>query len=371
MVNMWNWFRRSESPTTPEGPLSGVIPPSRELTQHDPMSLGAVFRAMQILTTAVSQLSIDSYRDGLPLDVQPTLVRVPDSSQSRSQWLSEVVTSLAMDGNAFLRVTRGPAGDVIDLKPLPPHQVRISKIDGRPLEYLYKSKILPADQIVHLKFLALPGVDRGLGPIEQARFELHGAASLRDFASAIFDTRDVPSGVLKTDQNLTQPQVDAAKERWAATHDGGVRVLGNGLAYTPLILKADDAQYIETRKFTRTEIAGLFGIPAALMNAAIEGSSMTYSNIEQAWIEFIRFTLMAYLRPIEEALTSTLPRGQTARFNLEALLRTDTTTRYAAHAVGLTTGFLQLEEVRKIENLPPLPPGKHAAPTPTTEDVTA
>lgn len=369
MHNFWNWFRRSESTTT-DGPLPGVIPPPRELTPHDPMSLGAVFRAVQILATAVSQLSIDSYRDGLPLDVQPSLVRTPDSSQSRSQWLSEVVTSLAMDGNAFLRVTHGPDDKILDLKPLPPHQVRITKLDGRPLSYLYKGKTLAADQIVHLKFLALPGVDRGLGPIEQARSELHGATTLRDYASTIFDSRDVPSGVLKSDQDLTQDQADKAKQRWTDTADGGVRVLGNGLSYTPFLLKADDAQYIETRKFTRTEIAGLFGIPAALMNAAIEGSSMTYSNIEQAWIEFIRFTLMAYLRPIEEALTAILPHGQTARFNLEALLRTDTTTRYAAHAMGLTNGFLQVEEVRKIENLPPLPPGRHAAPTPT-EDVTA
>ena len=358
-------FRRSESSVVPES----VLPPARERAGRDVLSIGAVFRALQILTTAASQLSMDSYRHGLPLDVQPSVVRKPSTSCTRSQWITEIVMSMATNGNAFLRVVRGPDDSVIDLKVLPPHKVTISNMDGQPLTYLYKGKTLDTSQVVHLKFLALPGEDRGLGPIEQARRELYGALDLAEYASEIFTRSDVPSGVLKTDKDLRQEQVTLAKQTWKDTADGGVRVLSNGMDYTRIVLNADDAQYIETRRLTRTEIAGLFGVPASLMLAAVEGSSMTYSNVESEWLGFVRFTLMAYLRPIEDALSELLPHGQSVRFNLDALLRPDTLSRYQAHAVGIDKGFLTVDEVRVIENRPALG-GKHAAPV-TSKEVTA
>ena len=98
------------------------------------------------------------------------------------------------------------------------------------------------------------------------------------------------------------------------------------------------------------------------MLTAIDGNSMTYSNVEQEWLGFVRFGLMSYLRRIEEAFTSITPRGQTVRFNVEALLRSDTKSRYDAHNIALSAGFLTVNEVRKIENLPPIAGGDAVAP---------
>ena len=81
---------------------------------------------------------------------------------------------------------------------------------------------------------------------------------------------------------------------------------------------------------------------------------MTYSNVEQDWLGFVRFTLTKYLRKIEEALTTFTPRGQTVRFQISALLRSDTLTRYQAHQIALNAGFMTLNEIRAIESLPPL-----------------
>ena len=90
---------------------------------------------------------------------------------------------------------------------------------------------------------------------------------------------------------------------------------------------------------------------------------MSYSNIEQDWLSFTRFTLMQYLKPLEDALSETLVRGQQARFNLEGLLRSDTSTRYASYATALTNGFLTINEVRALEGRAPL-----SAPESSKED---
>ena len=100
---------------------------------------------------------------------------------------------------------------------------------------------------------------------------------------------------------------------------------------------------------------------------------MTYSNVEQDWIAFVRFTLMGYLRPIENALTDLTVRGQSVRFNFEALLRTDTKTRYEAHEIALRAKFKTVDEVRAIEGDAPLTADQRAeqaalapAPAPAT-----
>ena len=55
-------------------------------------------------------------------------------------------------------------------------------------------------------------------------------------------------------------------------------------------------------------------------------------------------------------MTAHLPRGTWAQANLDAILRGDTLTRYQAHGIAIDKGFLTVDEVRKLEDLPPLPP---------------
>lgn len=80
---------------------------------------------------------------------------------------------------------------------------------------------------------------------------------------------------------------------------------------------------------------------------------MTYTNVADADLTFARWTLTQYLREIEEAFSALLPRGQQARFNLDAILRPSTKARYEAHQLALAAGFLTVDEVRAIEGLPP------------------
>ena len=200
-----------------------------------------------------------------------------------------------------------------------------------------------------------PGVLLGLGPVQAAREDVAGALSVRAFGASWFTRGDVPSGVLATDQPINATQADEIKARWKATADGEVRILGQGLSYTPITIKPADAQWLDSRRFTTEEIARLMGVPASLLLLAIQGSSETYANVEQEWIGYVRFSLMRFLREIEEAVTDALPRGQVARFNLESLLRSDTKTRYEAHKIAIDSGFLTVNEVRAIEWRPPLP----------------
>ena len=94
------------------------------------------------------------------------------------------------------------------------------------------------------------------------------------------------------------------------------------------------------------------------MLAAVDGSNLTYSNIEQSWIEFADYTLSAYAGEIEEILNRLLPRGREARFDWDSSRRANMSDRFNAYKTAIDAGFYTLNEVRAKEGLPALQEGQ-------------
>lgn len=342
-----------------------IFPPPRSasagVSTQDALSLAAVFRAVSILSTAIKQLSIHVYRDGVELPSTPLWIRQPDPKQTRAAFLEQTVNSLALSGNAFWRVYRNDTrNEVIKLECLNPFDVLIQSDDyGNLKNYVYRgTQTLSTNDIQQLSLLRVPGNLYGLGPIQSAQRELLAITSTRDYVSEWFAKGGTPAGILKTDQMLNGEEAQAAAEAWNALGSGKTAVLGNGLSFQSTYLSPKDAQFLETQSFGVEQVARLFGIPVNLMATALQGGSMTYSNIEQELISFTRFTLAAYYVEIEEAMTNLLPGRLTnvAKMNIDALLRSDTLTRYQAHQIALdpNTGWLDKNEVRGIEGLAPM-----------------
>lgn len=348
---------RSEVPSEPPPPPA-LQPPSRAsrlaISQDRALTLIPVYRAFSLISSAVSQLTIDLWRGEDQLKNVPTWVRQPDVKIPRSAFFELTTTSLAATGNAFWRIVRdSPADQPSALLVVDPNEVHIHE-DGR---FGYRGETLQRWQMHHLALMRIPGRLRGLGPIQAASEDLLGASDLRDYAAGWFETGNVPNGVLSTDQHVTAEQAASIKGQWVSSVRGTEpAVLGQGLGYQPFMLSPKDAQFLESRQFTTTDIARLFGIPAHLMLAVVEGGSMTYLNGQAADLSFMRWTLMSYLREIEEGFSALLPRGTTARFNPDAILRASTKERYDAHKVAIDAGFLTIDEVRAIEGLDPLTP---------------
>lgn len=353
----------------PAGAMSpGVTPPTRREAPYEPASLVSVYRAIDIITSAVAQLPLRVERHGVevPASEIPDIIKAPSLSFTRSDFLEQIALSLAVTGNAYILAKR-IGGKIVELVVLNPHEVLPTQDEtSGVITYSYRGRDYSQADIQHLKFMVLPGSLKGLGAIQAARAEIQGAINLRDYAAQWFNGSGQPSGILSTDQALTADDAKQIRDTWnnidpatgkplpVTANPSNIKVTGKGVKYEPIVLSPRDAQFIESRNFNTLEIARLFGIPATLMLTATEGSSMTYSNVEQDWLGFVRFTLTKYLRKIEEALSAFTPRGQAVRFQISALLRSDTLTRYQAHQIALTAGFMTLNEVRAIESLPPL-----------------
>ena len=323
------------------------------------IGLAAVYRAVSIIGTSVSQLSVGIWRSGEEMDLSSTsLVNRPNLDISRAAFFEQTAVSLAVAGTAYwlLEGKTSASGTPKNLVVLNPHETTITYSNGKKF-YEYQGKTYADWKVKQLWLNRFPGYEYGIGPIQAAQNELRGALDLRNYADNWFREGGVPSGVLKTDQVMSSADALRYKEAYddsQATRGRGVVVLGSGLTYNPVYLSPRDAQFIESQQFERTQVAMMFGIPATYMLAGVEGNSMTYTNLEMVDTQFVRYTLMKYLKEIEEALTDLVPRGQVVRFKVEALLRADTKTRYDSYKVAIDAGFLSVNEVREIEGKLPL-----------------
>lgn len=350
-----------------------IAPPSRSTlgwTSSDrALSLSSVYRATFIHQVTAIQLGVDVQRGDKTLEQVPSIIRQPDIETTRDAFVEYTTGCLWLTGDAFWEHIRADhssrtPGSIVSLKPLNPNEVMVQENpDTGKISYRYRGREIPEQNISHLKLMRVPGHVRGLGPIQAARLEIEGAIDARDYGSAWFSESGMPSGTLTTDQTLTPDQAKQYKTLWDTQGSHETRVLGAGLSYEPLLLKPADVQFLESQQFSITGIARLFGIPASLMLAAVEGQSRTYQNQVEEWRGYLQFTAMKALREIETALSAVLPGQQKARFNLDAFLRLDTRSRYKAHREGIEAGFLTINEARKFEGLEPIDGGNALTPT--------
>lgn len=330
------------------------------VTSTQAMSLVGVYRAVSIISTAAKQLPVNVFRGGTEIDT-PSLIKQPNVDISRTAFVEQTVTSLALHGNAYWLLTkREPSDTPSNVEVLQPLlvTVEVDQKSGKVKSYKYGDTSYPAWKVKHLRLLRIPGSQYGLGPVQAAQGSLRGTLDLRDYATNWFRDGGAPNGVLKTDQTLNPEDALRYQDAWdSGMRAGKTRVIGNGLTYTPIYLSPRDAQFIESQAFTKTEVATLFGVPATYM-LADGGNSMTYTNSIQVDIAFVRYTLTQYLTEIEQALSDLLPRGQEARFIVEGLLRADAKTRYEGYAIA---PHLTINEIRAIEGLPPVDGGNELA----------
>jgi HK97 family phage portal protein len=339
---------------------SGIIPPPRSatsgVTTNDALSLASVYRSVSIIATAMKQLGIHVYRDDAQVTPTPLVIRQPDIKVTREVWMEQTINSMALAGNAYWLIGRNGRGETVNLEVLNPFDVMIQTDDyGNALYYVYRGITrYELNDIQHLAMMRVPGNVYGLGPIQAAQKELLNARDTRDYASVWFTDSGIPNGVLKSDQMLSPDQAAAAKDAWNLTAGAknGVAVLGNGLNYQPMYLNPRDSMFIESQAWNVQQVARLFGIPANMLMASVDGNSMTYTNMEQEQMAFVRYTLSQYIVEIESALTYVTTRGTMVKINVDSLLRSDTLTRYQAHKLAIESGWMTVDEVRAIEDMP-------------------
>jgi HK97 family phage portal protein len=286
----------------------------------------------------------------------PSILVRPNPQETRIETISAMAASLILDGNYIAVLGERGANGLPDFfYPVAIDRVNLTRVDGR-IVYRIDEQIYDADDILHIKNFALPGEFFGRGIVETQKQAIGKEIAINEYASRYFDGGVNPTAVIKSgNPDLTQEEADALKTAWLSMYSGRNRqpaVLNSTTDFEILSSNAQESQLIEAQIQGLTEAANILGLPAYYLGAP--NSSRTYANVEQENLQLVRWSIQPIAERIEQALSDLLVRGQTAKFNYDTLLRTDTLSRYQAHAVGLTNGFLTVDEVRDMENRDPI-----------------
>lgn len=366
-------FRRNQDVEQRDLTSSDAIPSNSDgfgvdageyVSDRSALSVVTVFACVRLLADNIASLPMDAFRKQgdlrVSLEPQPSLIRAPLPALTNFDWAYQVVTSLALRGNAYLVVmSRDALEFATELLPVHPDAMQVDRDPdtGKP-RYRIGGHQVPNADMLHIRRFPLPGELEGISPIEKARQGIGMALAAERYGARYFGQSANPSAVLETDANLTPGQAKELRDTWITSHAGKRHpaVLSGGIRYRPITVTPEESQFLQTRQFQAGEIAKMFGVPPHMVGDTQKSTSWG-SGIEQQSIGFVTYTLRPWLKCIEDSLSTLLPRSQYVRFNVDALLRGDTKARYESYTQARNAGWLNVNEIRALEDRAPVPNG--------------
>jgi HK97 family phage portal protein len=245
-----------------------------------------------------------------------------------------------------------------------PDRVQIFRAPDGRRAYRYRpesgqDEILLQNEVLHVPGLSIDGLS-GLAPITYHRETVGASLALREFGSRLFKNGTHIGTVFEHPNKLTESSQKNLKKSLDDNFSGVANanksiILEEGMKIAKLGMTSEDAQYLESRKFSRSEIASIFRVPLYKIAGDTE-STKGWSTLEQQSTDFVTDTLMPWLVRIEQAiardlLTATDRRnGIFAEFNVMGLLRGDAAARSAYYTARFNTGSLSPNQIRELEN---------------------
>jgi HK97 family phage portal protein len=334
--------------------------PGAPVTVNNSLQVLTVYGCVRLIADSIATLPLDVFRragdEKIPLPT-PGWLEQPTVDLDRTAWLTQILTSLLLAGNAYLWMDLSTSGGVNQAIPLDPGQVQVRREKGRK-QYWVNGTEQPAFRIRHIPAVMFPGADVGLSPVEAARQSIGLSRSVSDAGARFFtDGMNMP-GVIENPNDYNQTQATEMARAWARARRSNAGLPGmlyGGATWKATGITQEQAQFLESRRYSAAEIAGqMFLIDPSELGIGVEGTSLTYANLEQRKVRLASVTLQPWIVRLEHAISAALAAPRYVKFNMAAFLRGDTLSRYQAHAIGIDKGFVLKSEARKFEDFPPI-----------------
>jgi HK97 family phage portal protein len=350
--------------------LAGV-----DVNESTAMQIAAVRACVDLIARDVASLPVDviervSERERRPAVTHPVrrLLTRPNTWQTWPEYLSQSIAHILLRGNSYSAIVRAAVSNgseqITELLPMHPDQVTVDQAPYPSLAVTYRwqpshggqAVTYTQDQVLHLRGLSSNGLT-GRAVIADSRETFGVAIATQNHASRFWTGGGVPRVVLRHPKVLVKGAANLEKS-WSANYGGGsdqsmVAVLEEGMEIETLSVTAEDAQFLETRQFTRSEICGLFHVPPHMI-ADLEKSTSWGTGIEQQTIGYFRHALLPVLVNIEQRFARSMfvnPERFGLKFYAQGFMRGDAASRATYYWQMRQMGALSANDVRALEDL--------------------
>ena len=262
-------------------------------------------------------------------------------------------------GNAYVYIKRNNIGEVVELNILDPSKVSIyldelGEVYYKP--YNDKNIYLHNLDILHFSSIYVSGY-KGISFLECLRTQLNFKENVIKMNSEQMEKSIKAGATLKLPSNLSMDKMKEYKEQFEKSYSqgfNGLIVLDSGMIFEQIKYDVNDLKQSDINKITAKEVSSVSGLPLFMLG---EGESSRYVNMEHQTIDFIQNCIAPEVVLIEQELNRKLlseqqiKEGYYFKFNINALMRSDMSSRSKFYREMVSMGAMTLNEVRSLEDL--------------------
>ena len=335
-----------------------------------------VWAAVNRLAFGVARLPLKVYIDGdqpgererLRTGRLPDLIEAPYEGGDSFLLTSEILANLAIHGNAIaVKVRPRPGMPPTELIPSSWAFWRVQPGKNRRVDwYVFNSASGPIpylpSEVVHFRRYAPGAGIVSPSPLEPLARTLMVEDAAQRTQIASYENGVRPTGAVSVEGQLKPETAQRMRAEIDSTYGGvdnafKILLMEAGAKWQDMSHTLIDSKIVNARKLTREEVAAAFNMPPPSIGIL---DRATFSNIEEQHIMEYSDTDGPWLRAMEKAFKAQLIRpepvlrGQYVEFDLNEVLRGNTTARYNALFKSVGGPFISIDEARATENLPPL-----------------
>jgi HK97 family phage portal protein len=361
-------------------PFTGAWQRNQEIRRESILAYNAVFACVTLIASDIAKCRVylvEQDKDGIWAEVNvaafsPVLAK-PNSIQNRIKFYEHWIVSKLLNGNTYVLKVRDQRNVVTALYVLDPWRVRPLITPTGDVYYrlavdhfagIEEETIVPASEIIHDTMICLYHPLCGVSPLMACGLAASQGLSIQQNSTAFFANGSQPSGILTAPGNIADADAARLKAHWEEKYTGinagKIAVVGSGLTYASMTMKAVDAQLLEQLKWSAETVCSVFHVPPYMIGAA---PAPAYNNIEALGQQYYSQCLQSLFESIELCLDEGLGLSDHQQhtygteFELDNLLRMDTATQYKTYGEGIGSGLLAPDEGRKKLNLKSVPGG--------------
>lgn len=342
------------------------------VSQDSMMKLSAVWACTKLISETIATLPLSVYERGTAgkrIARQHPLHFIihdqPNADVGAAVFWESVVAGMLLRGAA--RVERLYVGDrQVGLSFLHPDRLHYTQRSDGTRDWTYTDTRGRQRSIADKRIWTIPGFsldgENGVSVIQYSAEVMGSAMAAASVANSTFANGLHQTVALKYPQTLRVEQRTQAREALSLL-SGGLNagkpvILEAGTDVVTVGIKPVDAQLLESRAFSVEEICRWFRVPPFMVGHS-EKSTSWGTGIEQQMIGFLTFTLAPWLKRIEQyiekdLLTPAERRRYYVKFNVEGLLRADSSARGAFYTAMVDKGIMTRDQVREKEDMDPM-----------------
>lgn len=339
------------------------------VTEQTAMTLPWAYAAINVLSETLAHVPLELRQKtksggSVPMvdhQLYDLVHNYPSPNMTSFNWRKTMEAHRNGWGNGQTWIRRRSGTMYMSFELLLPDRTKVKKAKDTS-DIIYESQIddgapeqILALDVLHVPAMTFDGIT-GMAPPAVLKMAFQSGLNMQQFGNLFFGRGATLKGVIESElggNNYSTMAAEFAAKWGGLDNSHGTPVMPKGFKYVPITINPDDAQFLDSMKFNRSVIAGIYRVPAHLIN---DQEKNTFTNALSMDVSFAKHSMIPIYTNYEQELNRKLltpkerAKGMFFKFNVNGLLRGAQKDRFEAYHYALNDGWMTRNQVRKLED---------------------